>query len=169
MEIRIKEHMSNNKIGYYVQVKRFLFWRNVSWHRILDDAKRDVEHLKDLDAFNSSQSSNKMVFDGWAVRNVGEYGSFNSFGFFHGVKPQKETDGSKSHWVNSDGYYRPLIEVKTEKLFGPHTIAAESTAGATLPCLFTGVQSTISLQPATFAGMASISTVEKRGAVPPGT
>lgn len=118
MEIRIKEHMSNNKIGYYVQVKRFLFWRNVSWHRILDDAKRDVEHLKDLDAFNSSQSSNKMVFDGWAVRNVGELGSFNSFGFFHGEKPKKETDGSKSHWVTSDGCYSPFIEVRTKKLFG---------------------------------------------------
>lgn len=118
MEIRIKEHMSNNKIGYYVQVKRFLFWRNVSWHRILDDAKRDVEHLKDLDAFNSSQSKNKMVFDGWAARNVGDLGTYHSFGFFHGAKPVKKSEGAQTFWEDGNGYYNPFIEVKTKKLFG---------------------------------------------------
>ena len=42
------------------------------------------------------------------------------------------------------------------------------TSGETLPSLPAGVQSTTSLQPAMLAGTASISTVLKRGAVPPG-
>ena len=41
-------------------------------------------------------------------------------------------------------------------------------AGFTLPSLSGGVHNTISLQPAIFAGTASIKTVENRGAVPPG-
>ena len=71
MEIRIKEHMDDYKLAYYVQVRRFLFWRNVCWHRSLDEAKRKVAELKELDKFNNTQSANKFVYDGWAVRNVG--------------------------------------------------------------------------------------------------
>ena len=118
MEIRIKEHMDDYKLGYYVQVRRFLFWRNVSWHRSLDEAKRNVSELKKLDKFNNTQSVNKFVYDGWAVRNVGNLGAYNSFGFFHGSKPTKRNEGAQTFWENSDGYYNPLIEVKTKKLFG---------------------------------------------------
>ena len=53
-------------------------------------------------------------------------------------------------------------------LLTPATFAAISMAGCTLPSLFGGVQSTISLHPAILAGVASISTVENNGAVPPG-
>ena len=118
MDIRIKEHMDAYKLAYYVQVRRFLFWRNVSWHRNLDEAKRKVSELKELDKFNNTQSANKLVYDGWAVRNVGDLGSFNSFGFFHGPKPIKKNEGAKTHWETCDGYYSPLIEVKAKKLFG---------------------------------------------------
>lgn len=118
MEIRIKEHMDDYKLGYYVQVRRFLFWRNVSWHRNLDEAKRKVIELKELDKFNNSQSANKLVYDGWAVRNIGTLGPYISFGFFHGSKPVKNSKGGQTYWEDSDGYYSPLIEVKTKKLFG---------------------------------------------------
>ena len=50
----------------------------------------------------------------------------------------------------------------------PTTLAAARIAGFTLPSVIGGVQSTISLQPAILAGVASINTVEKSGAVPPG-
>src|SRR5574344_308088 len=53
-------------------------------------------------------------------------------------------------------------------LLTPATRAATRMAGFTLPSLLGGVQRTISLQPAILAGVASINTVEKRGAVPPG-
>ena len=53
-------------------------------------------------------------------------------------------------------------------LLTPATFAAISMAGFTLPSFPGGVQSTISLHPAILAGVASISTVEKSGAVPPG-
>lgn len=118
MEIRIKEHMDNYNLAYYVQVRRFLFWRNVCWHRSLDEAKRKVAELKELDKFNNAQSANKLVYDGWAVRNVGNLGAYNSFGFFHGSKPTKRNEGAQTFWENSDGYYNPLIEVKTKNLFG---------------------------------------------------
>ena len=118
MEIRIKEHMDDYKLSYYVQVRRFLFWRNVGWHSSLDEAKRKVAELKELDKFNYTQSANKFVYDGWAVRNVGNLGSYNSFGFFHGSKPIKRNEGAQTFWENSDGYYNPLIEMKTKKLFG---------------------------------------------------
>lgn len=118
MEIRIKEHMDNYDLAYYVQVRKFLFWRNVCWHRSLDEAKRKVAELKELDKFNNAQSANKLVYDGWAVRNVGNLGAYNSFGFFHGSKPTKRSEGAQTFWENSDGYYNPLIEVKTKNLFG---------------------------------------------------
>lgn len=118
MDIRIKEHMDDYKLAYYVQVRRFLFWRNVSWHRSLDEAKRKVSELKELDKFNNTQSANKLVYDGWAVRNVGELGAYNSFGFFHGSKPVKKSEGAQTFWENGDGYYSPFIEVRTKKLFG---------------------------------------------------
>ena len=118
MEIRIKEHMDNYSLAYYVQVRRFLFWKNVSWHSNLNDAKRKVAELNELNSFNNAQSANKLVDDGWAVRNVGELGTYNSFGFFHGSKPTKTCKGSQTYWENGDGYYNPLIEVKTKKLFG---------------------------------------------------
>ena len=118
MEIRIKEHMDDYNLAYYVQVRRFLCWRNVCWHRSLDEAKRKVAELKELDKFNNAQSANKLVYDGWAVRNIGNLGSYNSFGFFHGSKPTKRSEGAQTFWENSDGYYNPLIEVKTKKLFG---------------------------------------------------
>jgi len=118
MEIRIKEHMDNYSLAYYVQVRRFLFWKNVSWHRNLDDAKRKVAELNELNSFNNAQSANKLVYDGWAVRNVGNLGAYNSFGFFHGSKPTKRSEGAQTFWENSDGYYNPLIEVKTKNLFG---------------------------------------------------
>lgn len=118
MEIRIKEHMSDYKLAYYVQVRRFLFWRNVSWHRSLDEAKRKVSELKELDKFNNVQSANKFVYDGWAVRNVGDLGAYNSFGFFHGSKPVKKCKGAQTSWEDGNGYYNPLIEVRAKKLFG---------------------------------------------------
>ena len=118
MEIRIKEHMDNYSLAYYVQVRRFLFWRNVCWHSSLDEAKRKVAELKELNSFNNAQSANKLVYDGWAVRNTGELGTYTSFGFFHGPKPIKTCKGSQTFWENGDGYYNPLIEVKTKKLFG---------------------------------------------------
>ena len=118
MEIRIKEHMYDGKLAYYVQVRRFLFWRNVSWHRSLDEAKRKVSELKELDKFNNTQSANKFVYDGWAVRNVGNLGAYHSFGFFHGSKPTKRSEGAQTFWESCNGYYDPLIEMKTKKLFG---------------------------------------------------
>ena len=50
----------------------------------------------------------------------------------------------------------------------PATFAATRMAGFTFPLRSGGVQSTISRHPAIFAGVASIRTVENRGAVPPG-
>src|SRR5574344_1035416 len=55
-----------------------------------------------------------------------------------------------------------------KNLLTPAILPAYRIAGLTLPSLFGGVQSTISSQPAVLAGIASIRTVEKSGAVPPG-
>ena len=54
-------------------------------------------------------------------------------------------------------------------LFTPATRAAYRIAGWIFPSRLGGVHKMISLQPAICAGAASISTVENKGAVPPGT
>ena len=57
----------------------------------------------------------------------------------------------------------------TLKIFvTPHNCAAYKIARSILPSLLGGVHKTTSLQPAICAGIASISAVEKSGAVPPG-
>jgi hypothetical protein len=45
-------------------------------------------------------------------------GVYNSFGFFHGPKPAKRSEGAQTFWESYNGYYDPLIEMKTKKLFG---------------------------------------------------
>ena len=50
----------------------------------------------------------------------------------------------------------------------PVSLAEYSISSAILPSWLGGVHKIISLQPAILAGTASIKTVEKRGAVPPG-
>ena len=50
----------------------------------------------------------------------------------------------------------------------PHNAAVHNTAGFTLPSGEGGVHNTVSRHPAIAAGTASISTVEKSGALPPG-
>ena len=52
--------------------------------------------------------------------------------------------------------------------FTPAACAANRMAGCIFPSVLGGEQSMISLHPAICAGVASIRTVEKRGAVPPG-
>ena len=51
----------------------------------------------------------------------------------------------------------------------PEIWAANAITGSRLPSGRGGVTVTISLTPATFAGIASINSVEKRGVLPPGT
>src|SRR6187402_3559134 len=50
----------------------------------------------------------------------------------------------------------------------PHSAALYNMAGFILPSLLAGVHNTTRLQPAIAAGVASINTVENRGALPPG-
>ncbi len=52
--------------------------------------------------------------------------------------------------------------------FTPATFAAQRISGLIFPSLPGGVHMTISLQPASRAGIPSIRTVENNGAVPPG-
>src|SRR5690554_7772708 len=58
----------------------------------------------------------------------------------------------------------PILKI----LVIPHKLAVYRMAGCIFPSLLGGVQRTISLQPAIWAGTASIRMVENRGAVPPG-
>ena len=55
------------------------------------------------------------------------------------------------------------------RMRSPHRRAATSTAGSALPSGRGGVHSTISRQPASTAGVASISAVDGSGAEPAGT
>lgn len=85
MKIRIK-YIKTNKNGwcYAIQVKKWIFWKTIETYTSFEGAEGFLNTLKSIDDFNSkTKSLNKIVCDGWAVRNVYENtGSAFSISFF---------------------------------------------------------------------------------------
>lgn len=72
METRIK-YIKKGKNGwcYAIQVKKWIFWKTIETYATFECAERFLNILKDIDDFNNkTKSSNKIVYSGWAVRNV---------------------------------------------------------------------------------------------------
>ena len=121
MEIRVK-YITANKAGYYaVQVKKRIFWKTIYTDDIFANVEKFIDTLAQIDDFNNkTKSLNKIVYDGWAVRNVYKNtGPSYSISFFDSYPSKRETDHkSELLWRDINDNIVPKMEIKTKKLFG---------------------------------------------------
>lgn len=121
METRIK-YIQKNSAGYYaVQVKKWLFWQTIETCASFEGAERFFKTLKDIDEFNSkTKSLSKIVYDGWAVRNVFKNtGIGYSINFFESHPSRCKSDNDfEIIWEDCNGSITPTMEIKTKTLFG---------------------------------------------------
>lgn len=124
METRIK-YIKTNKNGwcYAIQVKKWIFWKTIETYTTFEGAERFFNILKDVDNFNvKAKSLNKIVYDGWAVRNVYENtGPAYAISFFNSsLHKRKHNDINTSEriWTNINDNTKPTMEIMTKELFG---------------------------------------------------
>ena len=123
METRIK-YIKTNKNGwcYAIQVKKWLFWKTIETYATFEGAERFLNILKDIDEFNNkTKSLNKIVYNGWAVRNVYKnIGASYSLSFFESYPKRIQVDKKNQIvWGDStNNTSTPTMEIKGKKLFG---------------------------------------------------
>lgn len=121
METRIKYIKKNRGWYYAIQVKKWIFWKTIETYGSFEGAERFLNTLKDIDDFNGkTKSLNKIVCDGWAVRNIHKNtGMAYAIRFFKS-RPSKRDRDDKSEiiWADANGCVVPAMEINTEKLFG---------------------------------------------------
>lgn len=120
MERRIKYIKKNTGWYYAVQVKRWIFWNTIYTDSIFANVEKFIDGLAKLDEFNSkTKSSNKVVYDGWTVRNVHTTGISHVVKFFESY-PRKYKSGNNCEiiWEDCNGNLTPTMEIKGKKLFG---------------------------------------------------
>ena len=124
METRIKYIKKNNVgEGYFaVQVKKCIFWKTIYINTIFANVEKFIDTLAQIDKFNSkTKSSNKIVYNGWAVRNVYKnIGDAFSISFFDSpVHKRKHNDNVPERtWADINDNIMPKMEIKTKTLFG---------------------------------------------------
>lgn len=123
METRIKYIKKNTADeGYYaVQIKKWIFWKTVYTDAIFANVEKFIDALAQIDKFNNkTKSLNKIVYNGWAVRNVYKnIGASYSLSFFESY-PKRIQDNEKNQIVWGDhinGNSTPTMEIKAKKLF----------------------------------------------------
>ena len=122
METRIK-YIKTNKHGwcYAIQVKKWIFWKTIETYTTFEGAERFLNRLEEVDDFNDkTKSLNKIVYDGWAVRNVYKNtGISYSINFFESHPSRCKNDNdSEIIWKDCNGNIVPTMEIKTKTLFG---------------------------------------------------
>lgn len=121
METRIKSIKNDNKWYYAVQVKKWIFWETIYTDSIFANVEKFIDTLSKIDEFNSkTKSLSKIVYDGWAVRNVFKNtGIGYSINFFNSYPSRRKSDyGSEIIWEDCNGNSTPTMEIKAKKLFG---------------------------------------------------
>lgn len=121
METRIK-YIKTIKNGwlYAVQVKKWLFWKTIGTYASFEGAYRFLNTLKEIDDFNGkTKSLKKIVYEGWAVRNMYKHtGIAYSINFFKSYPSRCQSDDSEIIWKDINDNRIPLMEIKAKKLFG---------------------------------------------------
>lgn len=122
METRIK-YIKKEKNGwcYAIQIKKWIFWKTIETYTTFEGAERFLNILKDIDEFNGkTKPLNKIVYDGYAVRNVYENsGSAFSISFFNStVHKRQHNDAPERTWADCNDNIVPLLEIKGKTLFG---------------------------------------------------
>ena len=123
MEIRIKYIKKNATEGYYaVQIKKWLFWKTIYTDAIFANITKFVNTLAQIDEFNNkTKSLDKIVYNGWAVRNVYKNsGTAFSISFFNSSVHKRKHNDDKSEitWVDCNDNIVPKMEIKAKTLFG---------------------------------------------------
>lgn len=121
METRIK-YIKTTKNGwcYAIQVKKWIFWKTIETYTTFEGAERFLNILKDIDSFNGkTKSLNKIVYDGWAVRDVYKNsGTAYSISFFESYPSRRKTDvKSEMIWTDINGNGLPTMNINLEELF----------------------------------------------------
>lgn len=120
METRIKYIKKNNGWYYAIQVKKWIFWKTFklcSTWLMVEEFFNEMEKIED---FNSKiKSLNKIVYDGWAVRNVYKNtGAAYSINFFKSYPDKRKSDDkSEMIWTDINGNIIPTMEIKVPELF----------------------------------------------------
>lgn len=120
METRIKYiKTSNNGWLYAVQVKKWLFWKTIETYASFEGAERFLNRMKEIDELNSKiKSLDKIVYVGWAVRNVSKrLGSHKHLEFFRNFPTKSNNDGDV-YWKNDYGSTFSDVQIRCDKLFG---------------------------------------------------
>ena len=122
MEIRIKYIKKNDFEGYYaVQVKKWLFWKTIYTNTVFVHIENFIDTLAQIDELNNkTKSLNKIVYNGWAVRNVYKNtGPSFSISFFESaVHKRQHNDVPERTWADCNDNIVPKMEIKAEELFG---------------------------------------------------
>lgn len=121
METRIKYIKKNNSWYYAVQAKKWLFWKTLKLCSTWLDVDNFFIEMKKVDDFNSKiKSLNKIVYNGWAVRNVYKNtGIAYSISYFGSYPSRSKTaDNSEIIWKDINDNRIPLMEIKSKTLFG---------------------------------------------------
>ncbi len=124
METRIKYIKQNTAgEGYYaVQVKKWLFWKTIYTNIVFANVENFIDTLAQIDEFNNrTKSYNKIVYNGWAVRNVYKNtGPAYSISFFNSSvhKRKHNDDGSERTWADCNDNIVPTMEIKAKTFFG---------------------------------------------------
>lgn len=122
MKTRVKYIKKNMYEGYYaVQVKKLIFWKTIYTDFIFANVEKFINKLAQIDEFNSKiKSLNKIVYDGWAVRNVYKNtGSSYSISFFNSPVHKRKHDDNEPErtWADCNDNIVPIMEIKAKKLF----------------------------------------------------
>ena len=121
METRIKSIKKDNKWYYAVQIKKWIFWETIYTDGIFANVEKFIDTLAKIDDFNSKTNSlNKIVYNGWAVRNVYKNtGTGYSINFFKSHPSRRKCDNnSEIIWEDYNGSIVPEMEIKGKELFG---------------------------------------------------
>lgn len=121
MKTRIKYIKNNNGCYYAVQVKKWIFWKTIYTDALFANIEKFIETLSKIDYFNSkTKSSNKIVYDGWAVRNVFENTGIScSINFFESYPSRCKSDKrTEMIWRGINGSITPTMEIQVKELFG---------------------------------------------------
>lgn len=124
MERRIKYvyKKKNNSWYYAVQVKRWLFWKTIYTDSIFTNIEKFIDTLDQIDEFNS-KSLNKIVCDGWAVKNAYKYAGPSCYiDFYQSYPVRRESDNKSDILWDSNSGLLPVMQIKTARLFGKECI-----------------------------------------------
>ena len=121
METRIKYIKKNATKGYYaIQVKKWLFWKTIYTNTIFANVENFIDTLAKIDEFNDkAKSLSKIVYEGWAVRNVYKTGIGYLIKFFESYPNRRsKNDDSEMIWTGINGCSVPAMEITAKELFG---------------------------------------------------